>query len=134
MAVEALTMFIANIQAGKSVEIAFNDGVSTWSIRAPSARVPGFTIVTLPPDQLVLATLSLTETAILCTAGSSAGSLVLQAHIALPDGVTTSSGFTDAGGDTNVNVTYSTGSGMAADLMGDWTIGFGDDDAAKGCD
>ncbi|MES2096875.1 MAG: hypothetical protein V4459_08945 [Pseudomonadota bacterium] len=130
----ALTIFIANLQAGKSLEIALNDGVSTWSIRARSARIPGFTIASVPAGQLVLATLSITETALICTAGSSAGSLVLHAHIALPDGVAASSGFTDAGGDTNVNVTCSTADGLECELSGDWTISFDDETAAKRCD
>jgi hypothetical protein len=131
MAVEALTIFIANIQAAKSVEISLNDGVSAWSIRAPSSRVPGFMIASVPAGELVLANLSMTETALICTAGSTAGSLVLHMHVALPDGVTTLSGSTDTGGDTDVNVTWSSADGLEGVLMGNWAISFDDETAGK---
>ena len=122
MAIFPLTITAANIQAGKSVSISFTDGVAAWSLASPNARVPGFVVNSVPTGQLTLADIMLSETVLEFTAGPYAGTATFQLHVDVPEGVLSASGTTETGGDMNVEVTYSTGSGLVGELMGDWII------------
>jgi hypothetical protein len=122
MAIFRLMISVENLQAGRSLSIAFSDGVASWTLEGGSPRVAGLSLGGLPQGQLMLAGMALSPTTLWFTGGSPAGSLIIEAHIDLPDGTTAASGVTDTGGDTEVSVTCETGPGLAATLMGDWTI------------
>ena len=122
MAIFRLMISVANLQAGRSLSIAFSDGVANWTLEGASPRAAGLSLGGLPQGQLMLAGMMLSPTTLLFTGGPSAGSLIIEAHIDVPDGTTTASGVTDTGGDTEVSVACETGPGLVATLMGDWTI------------
>ena len=122
MAIFRLMISVANLQAGKPLSIAFSDGVASWTLEGASPRVAGLSLGGLPQGQLMLAGMMLSPTTLLFTGGSPAGSLIIEAHIDVPDGTTTASGVTDTGGDTGVYITCETGPGLMSMLMGDWTI------------
>ena len=125
MAIFLLILHVENLQAGKTVTISLNDGVSAWSVASEGFRVPGFSVSAVPVGEIGLANISLGDTTLSLLNGPADGNMIIQIHIEVPDGSTTASGATDTGGDANLMVIYETDSGLRGDLMGDWTIGLG---------